>query len=59
MLILFEKKVFGGCKSQIFVIGDRVAQAWRRCVRHGDGFKEALGGHSANWEAPKVSLRGS
>ena len=40
MLILFEKKVFGRCKSQIFAIGDRVAQAWRRNVRHGDDFEE-------------------
>jgi len=57
MLTCFKKKVFGGCKSQIFFIGDqnagrgdRMAEAWRRSKRHGDRFK-GPGGHSGNLEA--------
>ena len=54
MLRLFEKKAFGGCESQIFVIGDNnagrgetVTEAGRNCVRRGDEF-DWLGGYSAN-----------
>ena len=42
---IFRKTRLGKCKSQIFVFGDknagrgdRVVEAWRRSVRHGDGF---------------------
>ena len=42
---IFEKKGFGGCKRQIFVIGSRnavrkdcIVEARRRSVRHGDDF---------------------
>ena len=45
MLRFFEKKDFGGCKSQIFFIGDqnarrgdRMVEAWRHSDRHEDGF---------------------
>lgn len=61
---IFRKTRLGECKSQIFVFGDknagrgdRVAEAWRRSVRNGDGF-DWLGGHSVNYEAPEVSLSG-
>ena len=57
MLRFFEKKVLGGCKSQIFFFGDqnagrgdRMAEVRRRSKRHGDGFARP-GGHSANLEA--------
>ena len=59
MLRFFEKKVFSGCKSQIFFIGDqnagrgdRIVEACRRSERHGEGFV-GPGGHSANLEARK------
>ena len=61
---IFRKTRLGECKSQIFVFGDknagrgdRVVEAWRRSVRHGDGF-DWLGGHSVNYEAPEVSFSG-
>jgi len=45
MLGFLEKKVFGGCKSQILFIGDqnaglgdRMAEARRHSKRHGGGF---------------------
>ena len=57
MLRFFEKKVFGGCNSQMFLIGDqnagrgdRMAENQRRSERHGDGFA-GPGDHSANLEA--------
>ena len=36
----------------------RIAEAWRRSVRHGDDF-DRLGGHFSNQEAPEVSSWGS
>ena len=60
----FEKKALGGCKIQIFVIGDNnsgcgdwIAETRRRSVRYGDDF-DWLGGHSANYKAPEVSSAG-
>ena len=57
MLRFFEKKVFGGCKSQLFFIGDqnagrgdRMAEARRRSERHRESFAGSSG-HSANLEA--------
>ena len=40
---IFRKKVFGGCKSQIFFIGDRVVEARRHSERHGDSFARLIG----------------
>ena len=53
MLRLVEKKkIFGGCKSQIYAgRGDRMAEAWRR--------RKRLRGHSAYQEASEVILQGS
>ena len=51
---IVRKKGFDGCKSKIFVIGDknagrgdRTAKARRCSVRHGDDF-DWQGGHSEN-----------
>ena len=51
---ILQKKIFGGCKSQIFFIGDqnagpgdRMLLTQRHSERHGDGFA-GPGGHSAN-----------
>ena len=69
MLRFFEQKSFCGCKSQIFVFGywiagrgDRAGYPVRCRMRLGDAFHwlgVQLGGHSANQEAPEVSLWGS
>ena len=60
MLRFFGKKAFGGCKSQKFVIGYRIA---RRGDRVGEPNRRnmtmRLEGHSLNHEAPEVKLRGS
>ena len=65
MLRFFEKKIFCGCKSQIFFIGDqnvgrgdRLAEARRCSERHGGGFA-GPGGHSASLKAQKSFLLGS
>ena len=65
MLRIFEKKVFGGYKSQIFFSwsknagrGDRLAGGLVTSLRLGDGFV-GPGGHSANLEARRSFLRGS
>ena len=46
MLRFSKKKVFGGCKNQIFLIGDknagrgdRSSETWRRNERHRDCFE--------------------
>ena len=63
MLRFFEKKVFGGCKSQIFFLetkmwGGETEWRRRRCSeRHGGGFA-GPGGHSASLEAQKSFLAG-
>ena len=60
MLRFFEKNAFGGCKSQIFVIRNQIAgREHKHSMRLGDETRSWLGGHSANQEATKVSLRGS
>ena len=65
MLRFFKKKVFGGCKNQIFFIGDqnvgrgdRMAEVRRRSERHGDGFM-GPGGSSGNLEAWRSFFRGT
>ena len=57
--------VFGGCKSQIFIIGDqnvghgdRLLEAWKRSKSHGDSFV-VPGGHSATMEAWRLFLQAS
>ena len=60
-MLRLKKKVFGGCKSQIFFIGDQKAgreEARRRSERHGDGFMGPEG-HSENLKARMSFLRGS
>ena len=65
MLRYFEKKVFGGCKRQIFFIGDPNAGRGDKMVgglvtsqRQGDSFA-GPGGYSANLEVRRSFLRGS
>ena len=65
MLKFFEKKVFGGCKSHIFFIGDqnvgqgdRITVARRRSERHMDDFAGSRG-HSENLEARRSFFFGA
>ena len=55
LIKIFSKNRLGGCKSQIFVIGDKNAGRGERVAarRFGDDF-DWKGGHSANLEAPWV-----
>ena len=63
--IFYHVEVFGGCKNQIFFIGDqnvgrgdRMAEARRHSKRHGDGFM-GPGGSSGNLEAWRSFFRGT
>ena len=63
--IFYHVEVFGGCKNQIFFIGDqnvgrgdRMAEVRRRSERHGDGFM-GPGGSSGNLEAWRSFFRGT
>lgn len=64
MLRLFEKKYFFGRKipfvgaDQNAGRGDRMAEAWRRRERQGEGFL-GFGAHSSYQEAPEVIQWGS
>ena len=57
MLRFFERKVFGRCKSQIFLFETKmrgVETEWRRLrnvARGTEAVLRGLGGHSANLEA--------